>query len=130
MVNRTPKVLLVDDERLIREAYSKVVKGIGVEITALNSAVDLEQRIEKEHPDMLMLDILMPDRDGLEAIGSLKAQFPTLPIIAISGGGKARSLAAVELLDVARLMGADSILQKPISPEALQNSVRQTLHMS
>jgi DNA-binding response OmpR family regulator len=74
-------------------------------------------RIQEQRPaDLLITDIFMPGTDGLEAIVAFRSRWPTLPIVAISGGG---SIARGDYLDVAKEIGADAMLRKPFEPEQL-----------
>lgn len=65
---------------------------------------------------VVVLDILMPDKEGLETIGELTSEFPAIPIVAISGGGRLQGEYYVE---VARRMGAHATLVKPFTKEQL-----------
>jgi CheY-like chemotaxis protein len=82
-------------------------------------------QIQRSRPaDLLITDIFMPDTDGLEVIVRFRREFPTVKIIAVSGGG---SRGLVELLDVARKMGAQHALLKPFSREELLGAVEELL---
>ncbi len=71
--------------------------------------------IYKEKPaDLIITDIIMPEKEGIETIMELKREFPDVKIIAISGGGKGD---AGQYLDMAKKMGADNTLAKPFEKE-------------
>jgi CheY-like chemotaxis protein len=61
-------------------------------------------------PDIVVTDIVMPEREGLETIMAIKSARPDVPILAISGGGR---IGAPPFLDLARRLGADDVLAKP-----------------
>jgi YesN/AraC family two-component response regulator len=79
---------------------------------------------KEQPPDVVVTDILMPEMDGLEAIREFKRDYPTVKIIAVSGGG---SSVQIDYLPLAKKMGADSILHKPIEPADMIESLRKVL---
>ena len=90
---------------------------------AVEEAVDGAQAlrvIQAETPDLLITDILMPNRDGIELIAAVRQDRPAVRILAISGR---RHLGSVDLLDLAARLGAHDTLEKPFSTEALLEKV-------
>jgi DNA-binding response OmpR family regulator len=73
---------------------------------------------------LVITDVFMPDKDGIETIREIRAQSPTTRILAMSGGGRA---GATEFLGLAKSLGADMILQKPFRVHSLLDTVRQLL---
>ncbi len=78
----------------------------------------------EKKPDLIITDILMPERDGFETIMELRKNYPGVKIIAISGG---RSNITVDLLEYAKILGAQLTIAKPIKPEKLLRAVEQVL---
>jgi CheY-like chemotaxis protein len=74
--------------------------------------------------DLVVTDIIMPEKEGVETIIELKRDFPDLPIVAISGGGRTRNL---DFLKIAAQYGATRILAKPFSEEELVEAVEGSL---
>ncbi|MES2696217.1 MAG: response regulator, partial [Verrucomicrobiota bacterium] len=74
--------------------------------------------------DLVLTDLLMPDRDGLEVITALRVNQPTLPVVAMSGGGE---LPATLYLKLARQLGAKAILEKPFTNEQLLMTIALAL---
>lgn len=111
------KVCAIDDDPLMLQHLEDMLAGLGFEVV---SALDVKTAFElmAEQPcDAVVVDILMPDRDGLEFIMQARRVQPGLRIVAITGGGK---LGAAPLLRMADGLGADKTLVKPFSASQLE----------
>jgi PAS domain S-box-containing protein len=118
------RVLIVDDDRQIREIIREVVETEGY--TALE-APDGKQGIrmcKRDPVDLIITDIFMPERDGLQVIREIRQGFPGIKIIAISGGGET---VAGDFLGHAKLFGADRAFPKPLSLSDLAGAIRELL---
>lgn len=113
-VHRT--VCVIDDDELVRAFLAEQLSAAGWRVLEAESVEDGVSRIRTERAEAAVVDILMPDRDGLEAIGQLRKVRPDLRIVAISGGGR---VGADVYLTLAARIGADATLQKPLDPAAL-----------
>jgi len=113
----TTRILIVDDQQAQLNAMRRDLRGekaLDVHTTSdSNTAVRL---INELSIDLLITDILMPDKEGLELVREVRGQFPHCKIIAMSGGGKHKG---VDYLQLAQLFGASGILSKPFSKEDL-----------
>ena len=85
-------------------------------------AVQAIESIEAEPPDLVILDMLMPNRDGIETLGDLRRRWPAVKVIMVSAG--ARMLDAEALLNAAKALGADATLGKPLDRIRLIELVR------
>ena len=118
------KVLIIDDDELVRMTMCGVLRKLGwtlIEAKNGNEGIDL---FKKEKPDLVITDMLMPDKEGLETISDIRALSPKAKIIAISSGGHSRNMA---FLDLAQQVGANRIMSKPIKPDELLNAVKSIL---
>jgi two-component system, chemotaxis family, chemotaxis protein CheY len=109
-------VLVVDDEPGLRTVMRRVLEGKGyrvVEAADGNQALALFRR---ESPALVISDIIMPNRDGIEVIVAMKAENPAVKVLAISGGGRVH---AMGLLALAPRAGADATLDKPFRQSEL-----------
>jgi len=114
------KIFVFDDEPSILLMIKKMLEKAGHEVDmALNGREGMEL-FEKNKPDLLITDILMPEKEGLETIFELKRKYPELKIIAISGGGR---IGPDGYLPSAKLFGADMIFQKPLIQKELLQAV-------
>ncbi len=118
------RILVVDDDDNIRMMLRKILERDAYEVaTAENGLVALRQ--QKEHPsDVIILDIIMPEKEGLETIMDLRHDDPSVKIIAISGGGQ---FGPSRYLTLAKAMGAIFAFEKPVPLEALREAVRMLI---
>ena len=104
------KILIVDDEDAAIRVLTQLLERAGYAVTSSQSAKD-GMFLQREDPaDLIIMDIFMPDLNGLEAIQRLKKTYPETPIVAISGGN---NMAGRDCLDLAREKGADYAFRKP-----------------
>lgn len=114
------RILVIDDEELVRLTIRSSLEPHGHEvIEAENGVVGLRLFAESD-PDLVICDIIMPDKEGIETIAELRRDNPDLPILAISGGGRINKLS---YLEIAGQLGANAILPKPFRPKAIIEKV-------
>ena len=101
---------MIDDEAGIRRALKTVLERAGYKVREARSGQDAMQLWREEECDLVITDIHMPDKGGIETIQELRALRPDLPIIAVSGSGEKRCRS---LLEGAKLLGAVWTLDKP-----------------
>jgi CheY-like chemotaxis protein len=119
------RVLVIDDDPLFREIVREMLAHAGHEVVlAENGAVALRLPAEPR-PDLAIVDMLMPERDGIQTIGDLKARWPTAKLVAVSAG--ARGLEPGLLLRTAKSLGVDATLAKPIDAAAFTQLVSSLL---
>ena len=117
------KILIVDDEPSVLKMLRKMLKEQPEEIL---QAEDGEQALElcKEHEiDLVITDIVMPKKHGIDLIMEIKKLSSSLPIIAISGGGGVSG--RFNYLEIAELLGANNILHKPFTSSNLKDAVNK-----
>ena len=105
-----PRILVVDDNDLFRDALRLTLMDIGYAVTEARNGNEAIRAYEQEPADAVMMDLIMPEKEGLETIQVLRKTHPTVKIIAMSGLGSAK-----DTLKIAKAMGADSVLAKPFS---------------
>ena len=113
------RILLVDDDDIVVEYIRDVLAVYACELSTLRS-VDARHELVAGGVDVLIVDLIMPDVDGVELIEQARKLSSPPAIIAISGGGKA---SADFYLNLARAVGADLCLRKPICPEELLSAI-------
>ena len=104
------KILLVDDDRDYCDALAANLENNGCDVDKCYDGKTGLALARSTSPDVIILDIIMPDKEGIELIFEIKALRPSLPIIAISGGGR---MAREFVLDMAKGVGADATVTKP-----------------
>jgi DNA-binding response OmpR family regulator len=105
------KILVIDDEPSILLMIKKMLEKAGHEVDMALNGKEGMQIFEKNKADLLITDIIMPEKEGLETIVEMRKKFPELKIIAISGGGR---ISADGYLPGAKLLGANMVFQKPL----------------
>ena len=116
------KILVVDDEIYIREGLKQLLELEGHETEIACDGKEALRMIDQQQPDLVITDIIMPERDGVEVICKAKEKYPKLKIIAISGGGR---ISAHDYLKIAKQLGANSILTKPFSSNDLISEINR-----
>jgi DNA-binding response OmpR family regulator len=119
------RILVVEDEEDIRGLYSRILKSAGHDvIEAPDGKVGIE--LYRANPtDLVITDIIMPEKEGIELITELRRDFPDAKIIAVSGGGQVMASATCLLL--AKGLGAVRTLAKPFNQQELVDTVREVL---
>jgi DNA-binding NtrC family response regulator len=121
----TKNILVVDDEAGIRELLSEILFDEGYEVQLAENAEQARQLIEKHQPDIVLLDIWMPDTDGMTLLKEWVEQGKlTMPVIMMSGHGTIET--ALEAIRI----GATDFLEKPIALKKLLATVEQVLQHS
>ena len=118
------RILVMDDDALLRGALRVALEAAGYEVLEAADG-DAGLRLQREQgADLVLVDIFMPQRDGLEVIRALRAETPQPKIVAMSGGGRTGQ---VEVLRAAAGLGASRTLLKPFEPRALLQVIRELL---
>lgn len=118
------RILVIDDEELARYTIRDILEGANHSVEeAKNGNEGINLQIENQF-DLVITDIIMPEKEGVETIIELKRDYSDLKIIGISGGGRTRNM---DFLKIAEQFGADYILSKPFSEEDLLTLVKKCL---
>jgi len=114
------RILLIDDDELVRATIQSILESAGYEVTQAADGVQGLEAYRASTPDLVITDILMPNKEGIETIRDLKRCNPAPRIIAISGGDRNGD---AQFLQMAEKLGADRILPKPFRKAALLDLV-------
>ena len=117
------QILIIDDEPNLRSTLRRTLHQAGHQVSEAGNGAEGIDSYERDPPDLVITDIFMPEKEGIETIIALHRADPDLPIIAISGGG--RSGGAV--LSSAEKLGARHTLSKPFRGEQLLSAVSESL---
>ena len=117
-------ILIVDDEEPIRVSISGILQDEGYAVYAAASGEEAIVKVEELRPDLVLMDILMPGMDGLEALEVLHGKYPALPVVMISGHG------SIEQAVKATKLGAYDFLEKPLSMNTIVQMVRHVMDLS
>ncbi len=118
-------VLIVDDEDQIRKLLRTTLERAGYEVIEGSTGKDALQQYRTHQVDLVIMDILMPDKDGLESILELRQEFPDAKVIAITGVND--KIGILNFLEVARMLGAKRTLRKPFELDELVKAVNEEI---
>jgi DNA-binding NtrC family response regulator len=118
------RILIIDDEELVRETFRQALASDGHDIFLASNGLEGLRVLTQARPDLVITDILMPEKEGVETIIEIRKLHPELKIIAISGGGRVGNM---DFLSVAERFGANLILSKPIHIDRLCDAVKTVL---
>jgi len=120
----TKMILCIEDEQEMIDLIRLILSRRGFEIRGANSGKEGLEIIRKDHPDLVLLDLMMPEMDGWEVYQQMKADEATknIPVIVVTA--KAQSIDKVLGLHIAKV---DDYIAKPFSPQELLTSVDNVL---
>jgi len=119
-----PTILVIDDDQHVRGMLRTVLEDFGYKVLEAPDGNIGVQLFSENRVDLIITDIIMPDKEGLETIREIKASSPDAKIIAISGGAK---VGPGTYLKLAELMGAQRAFEKPIQISVLLSSIAELL---
>jgi len=119
-----PLILVIDDEEPVRTVLRQMLEKEGYEVEeAPDGAVGLS--LLQDHPiDLVITDLFMPEKEGIETMREVQKSFPQVKIIAMSGGGR---MGKLDFLPMAESFGAQRTLAKPFERKELLETVRAVL---
>ncbi|MGH7181040.1 MAG: response regulator [Nitrospiraceae bacterium] len=120
-----PSVLVVDDEDQLRQLIREILEQAGYQVTEARDGKEAVLQYRLAPADVVIMDILMPEQDGLETTSTLRREFPNVKIIAITGSSE--MIGILSFLDVAKMLGAHRTLQKPFEMQTLLDTVQAEL---
>ncbi len=118
------RILIIDDDEQIRSLIREVMERDGHEVIEAPDGATGTRSFREITPDLVITDIIMPDKDGLETIAEIRELDPKVRIVAISGGGRQVDR---DYLPAAKAFGADRVLYKPFRPRDVRTAVRELL---
>jgi CheY-like chemotaxis protein len=120
----SPVILVIDDDALVRDIIKRDLEMAGYRVVVAGDGREGLAQYWSVAPDLLIIDLIMPEMDGIEVITELRKRRINTRILAISGGGR---LGNRDILQVAHALGADDILAKPFQLADLTDKVQRLL---
>lgn len=120
-----PTILIIEDNSDIRELYTRALKLAGYEVIEAPDGREGTRLYRQNPADLVITDIVMPEKEGIETIRDLRRDYPSAKIIAVSGGGQA--MASSTCLMLAQRLGAQRTFMKPINMAELIKAVRELI---
>jgi len=116
------KILLIDDEPDICEMTKLLLERVGHQVVCTSDSRQAARLLHEQTFEVVITDMLMPDKDGLEVMADLRRNHPEVRIIASSGGGRVSS---DSYLHIARRSGAHALLPKPYTLQELMTCIEE-----
>ena len=118
------KILVIEDDASFRNVLVQMLSKAGYEVMEAGNGNQALEVCPVFNPDLVLTDIIMPDKEGLETIRELVELCPNIRIIAMSGGGR---IGPDSYLPLAKMFGAKATLQKPFMRDELLSTVKEVL---
>ena len=119
-----PRVIIIDDDPQIRSVLHHMFERTGYEVADASNGNEWLRLHREKAADLIIVDILMPEKDGIETIIELRRGTPEVKVIAISGGGRIKG---EEYLEMANGLGATRTLRKPFHREEILNIAKELI---
>ena len=117
-----PHILVIDDDESMRRSLVHTLEKLGHQVSSAPDGKAGVAQAAASPPDLVITDLIMPEKEGLETIMELRAQHPKIRIIAMSGGGR---LSNEDYLHLAKRFGARVSLAKPFTREELKSALAE-----
>ncbi len=117
-------ILIMDDDSSVQKLFTQFLTGHGYKVECAANGIAGLETMHWFNPDLLIVDIMMPEMDGLEVVQEIRRWNSELPIIAVSGGMRDGNM---NFVSFAKEFGANAIFEKPVSLADLLASVRALL---
>jgi two-component system, chemotaxis family, chemotaxis protein CheY len=125
MVGDRARILVVDDNASLRRSLTELLTRSGYEVIQAADGSEAGRVWRAVEVDLVILDLFMPEKDGIETMVELRAFAPGIPIIVMSGGAADGS--PIDMLNAAELLGACQTIQKPFTLAEMLEAVRKAL---
>lgn len=116
------RIVLGDDDDALRTMLRVTLEKLGHEVREARNGREILQLCRADPPELVLTDLVMPEKEGVETIGELRRSWPQVKIIAMSGSDHADNY-----LRIARVMGAAATLAKPFSVEEMTAAMTAVL---
>jgi DNA-binding NtrC family response regulator len=113
------KILIVDDDRVVLASCRRILESEGYAVNLTSSVKEALQLLEEKNFDLLLVDVIMPEYDGMYLIGNVRENQPQLPILVMSG------YPTPETISSGMRMGATHFIAKPFTPDELIAAVHR-----
>ena len=118
------RVLIVDDDEPIRKTLRRMLEPAGYDVVEAADGREGVELYKEDSVDLVLMDLIMPEKEGIQAAAELRHYDPEVKIIAISGGGR---IGNIQVLRIAQKFGIEHALPKPIRLGKLLALVNEVL---
>ena len=117
-------ILVIDDDTFMRNMLEDMLTRVGYNVSLAEDGAQGLKMFNQNHYDLVITDIIMPEKEGLELISDFRKSSKPFKVIAISGGGRFKG---IDYLSLAEKLGAFKTLTKPFSMKQILNAIQETL---
>ena len=118
-------ILIIEDDEQFLGFVSELLTSEGFEILKAENGKEGIALLEDNQPDLILTDLLMPEKDGVRVISEVRSKFSHIPVVAMSGG---QSVFSPVFLEAASSLGASETLTKPFTEEELLETINSVLN--
>jgi len=118
------RVLIIDDDAQVLAMLRETLEDEGYEVVDAHNGKEGLRRYREDPTDLIITDLIMPEKEGIETILEFRRDFPDVKLIALSGGGQ---LGPGAYLSIAEAAGAEYTFAKPVKQKVLLKAVRELL---
>lgn len=118
------RILIIEDDFHVRDMLERLLRKTGYDAQLAENGAEAV-KMHRENPmDLVITDIIMPEKEGLEVITEFRREYPSVKLIAISGGGR---IGSANYLKTAKLLGAERTFAKPVDTSQLLSAIEELL---
>jgi CheY-like chemotaxis protein len=118
------RILIIDDDEQMRALLGDILERAGYEVMEAANGLEGMRRMRAQLADMVITDLIMPEKEGVETILELRRDFPAVPVVAMSGGGRD---GVRDYLHIAARLGAVRTIAKPFTRQEILDAVSTSL---
>ncbi len=115
------KILVVDDDEITLDVVAALLESAGYHVITASDGSEVMVKLREMNPDLLLIDLVMPNQEGMETILLVREQYGDIPVIAMSSFEK-------EYLSMAKFLGANASIMKPINRNDLLSTIQGLLN--
>lgn len=123
-----PSILVVDDDPILREIAAEMLRAHGYACAVAEDGAIAIAALADTPADLVVLDMIMPNKEGIETLREIKTRWPAIRVVMISAGTP--TMTAQALLNMARALGADAVIEKPLFEASFIRVIGQVLGKS
>jgi YesN/AraC family two-component response regulator len=118
------RILVIDDDFHVRDMLERLLRKAHHDVETAADGAEALRRHRQSPVDLVITDIIMPEKEGLEMIAEFRKEYPSVKLIAISGGGR---IGPANYLKLATLLGAERTFAKPVDTSQLLSAIEELL---
>lgn len=125
--NDAKKILLIEDDEIVREMFTAMLEHEGYSVSGAVNGFNGLALYNSMSFDLIITDIIMPEKEGIETIVEIRKNNKKIPIIAVSGGGR---INPDSYLEIAKALGANYVFSKPVQRKEFLAAINECLELN